>query len=187
MLLWSEKAVGENIINPSFENGITGWTITNMSDPTMGLSIESTFATNGTHNLQVFSGGDYSNTAGNNHGAYQNVLLTGIGQILFDVKLSSHYYGEPCVFRDYAAMFLVDGSPYWTQTVAGTYLDQYINVSALFGSHKIELRLQCIQDENYAPSMWAEWDNLRTSPVPEPSMFFLLGLGGLVLQRKHRS
>jgi len=185
MSLCSAKAIGYNIINPSFENGLVGWTRTNIWDPAMGSGVQSYFATDGTYSLQIFSGADMSNTIGNNRGAYQNVSLTDIPQILFDVKLSSHYYGAPSVFRDYAAMFLIDGIPYWTQTVEGTYLNQIVDVSAQFGSHQIELRLECIKDENYAPSCWSEWDNLRA--IPEPATLLLFGLGSLALLRKHRS
>jgi len=182
MSLWSAKAIGYVIVNPSFENSLTGWVTYN--DPGMNRYPVDTFATDGQYNLQLFTEAGTSNTKGDKSGVYQNVSLTDIPKILFDVKLSPHYYGEPCVFRDYAALFLVDGTTYWSQTVEDTYLNQFVDVSALSGSHKIELRLECIQDENYPPSMWAEWDNLRA--IPEPATVLLLGLGGLALRRKCR-
>ena len=167
------------IVNPSFENSLTGWVTYN--DPGMNRYPEDTFATDGQYNLQLFTEWGTSNTKGDKSGVYQNVSLTDIPKILFDVKLSSHNYDEPCVFRDYAALFLVDGITYWSQTIEGTYLNQFVDVSALSGSHQIELRLECIQDENYSPSMWAEWDNLRA--IPEPATLLLLGLGAVMLRR----
>lgn len=180
MSLWSAKSIGNVIVNPSFEDSLNGWGT--YHDPGMNRYPEGTFATDGQYNLQLFTEWGTSNTKGDKSGVYQNVSLTGITEILFDVKLSSHNYGEPCVFRDYAALFLVDGTTYWSQTVEGTYLNQFVDVLALSGSHQIELRLECIKDENYDPSCWAEWDNLRA--IPEPATFLLIGLGALLLHKR---
>ena len=155
------------IVNPSFENSLTGWVTYN--DPGMNRYPEDTFATDGQYNLQLFTEWGTSNTKGDKSEVYQNVSLTDIDQIFFDVKLSSHNYDEPSIFRDYVAMFIIDGITFWSQTVEGTYLNQFVDVSAQSGSHQIELRLQCINDENYSPSCWAEWDNLRTVTIPEPA------------------
>ena len=170
------------IVNPSFENSLIGWVTYN--DPSMIIYPHDTFVTDGQYNLQLFTEWGTSNIKGDKSGVYQHVSLTDIDQIFFDVKLSSHNYDEPSIFRDYVAMFIIDGITFWSQTVEGTYLNQFVDVSAQSGTYQIELRLQCINDENYFPSCWAEWDNLRTVRIPEPATLLLLSFGVLILRRK---
>jgi hypothetical protein len=190
-ILLTASASG-NIINPSFEDDPapqdwitpTGWSLHDSDD--FGEGTDTSFATDGINNYRFWSFVYEGCSAGSYESIYQTVNLTGITKILFDVRLSCHFYGNPCKFQDYKAEFLVDGTPYWTQTAEGTYLNQSIDISALSGLHTIELRQECVKNETYDPSCWTEWDNLRA--IPEPATICLLGLGvlGLLRQKKNK-
>ena len=175
------------ITNPSFEDDApgdwitpTGWSLDDSGS--FGERVGGDFATHGSNDYNFWSFVNAAGVAGDYESIYQPVDLTGLTEILFDVRLSSYYYGASSTFQDYMAVFLVDGTPYWTETSDGTYLNQSIDVSALSGLHTIELRQECIKNESYDPSCWTEWDNLRA--VPEPATMLLLGLGGLLLRRR---
>jgi hypothetical protein len=52
MSLWPAKAIGDVIVNPSFEDSLNGWGT--YHDPGMNRYPEDTFATDGQYNLQLF-------------------------------------------------------------------------------------------------------------------------------------
>jgi len=128
--------------------------------------------THGEYCLTTYSKNLYSFTAGDYMYHRQDVDLTGTGTILFDVKLSA-----PGGWLNVAkAQVLVDGVAYWTQTGAGTYLGESINVAALSGIHTLELRLEMTSSGTFG-SQWVQWDNFRT-PSVQGSLTLLTPNGG---------
>ncbi|MBA7674538.1 hypothetical protein ES703_82754 [subsurface metagenome] len=111
------------ITNPSFEDGSNGWSHNDHLAFYMQVST-SNFHTDGSFGLRFSSYTVTAYSPGDYESFYQTVDLTGITDVLFDVQLSSWDMGEPRTFEHFKGVFLVDGTPYWTQTSGGTYLDQ---------------------------------------------------------------
>jgi hypothetical protein len=174
------------ITNPSFEDSWNGWS--HNDNPAFYKHVStSNFHTDGSFGLRLASSKWVPYSSGDYESFYQTVDLTGIAEVLFDVRLSAKWWCHPGTFEHFEGVFLVDGTPYWTQTSGGTYLDQSVNVSALSGNHNIELRIEALDNYcSWGVKYLAEWDNMRTIPVPEPTMVALLGFGSLVLIRKKR-
>ena len=168
-----------SITNPSFEDGFMGWSKSDSLE--FYSNVDTSWPTDGSYGLHMWSRTEMTFTLGVYESFYQIVDMTEISAVQFDVQLSAHYDNDLYDFDHFAAVFLVDNVPYWTQTVGGTYMNQSIDVSALSGPHTIELRNECVQAGTYTPSNWTEWDNLRAAQVPEPSTLWLLILGGLSL------
>ena len=146
--------------NPSFDEtpGMVGWPFGTDSAaidsyanqwPCGGFPTDgSRFATFATKALAQ-TGGDYESRT-------QVVDLTDVTNLVFDAKLYSTSWGNVV-----AGQVLIDGSICWERTAAGEYTGQRIDVSALTGSHTLELRLTVRTGGTFTSSQWVCWDNVR--------------------------
>jgi hypothetical protein len=100
---------------------------------------------------------------GNYQSFHQFVDLTGISSVEFDVRLAAYPSGT---FGHFEAVFLVDGTPLWSQKEGGVYLNQQVNVGNKPGWHRIELRLRALENGPYNLAYWTQWDNLRLIEGP---------------------
>lgn len=96
-------------------------------------------------------------------GIWQFVDLTGVNYIAFDAMLLPDV-GED--FGPFEASFLVNGHALWTQTVAGEYLDQLVDVSAYTDYCMVELRITALADGAPTTESGVFWDNLAFADAP---------------------
>lgn len=190
-----------SIINPGFEDSLTGWTTTTDGDfyafstdaaipgsafPTEGSRygrIHSMNLSDGTSTLlgsRVFQSGEYSQLT-------QVVDLTGIDSISFDAGLSqTHFDGVSWSYGSWSswldASFTIDGANEWSSNVAGNYLDIEIDTIALSGLHTIGFQLSVNDNTTLTThtSNWFQFDNLRVN-VPAPLPLFLMMIGLLLM------
>lgn len=132
--------------------------------------------TDGSRGAHLFSQTDGSFTAGSHAYLRQSVDLTGVREILFDANVGSNgqSYGDLVEARA-----LVGGAQVWSSSTLGIQESIGIDVSSYSGAHEFELRFEALQDfESNGVSRWFEFDNVRTTAVPEPSGLVLLATLG---------
>jgi hypothetical protein len=97
---------------------------------------------------------------GNYQSFCQFVDLTGISSIKFDVALVPPSGGT---FQHFEASFRVGGTPLWSTSTGGVYLDQEVNVSGRTGWYQIEIRDTAVGASSFSVSgqYYVLWDNLR--------------------------
>jgi hypothetical protein len=91
----------------------------------------------------------------------QDVDLTQVKTIVFDVALSAHGAVAEPEFQGYEAALAVNGVVLWRESQGGDYYDQEADVSHLSGVCTVELRNAAIIDQQNTLSCWTQWDNLR--------------------------
>jgi len=126
------------ITNPSFETGdLTGWTKTSQGNQFVEVSVgDPPMPTNGNDFALFYSSYGSAVNAGDDCSIAQTVNLTGISSIQFDAVLGLDNEWNNEIKLD----FLVDGASVWTQTTAGSYLNQSISTAGLTGTHTIAFR-----------------------------------------------
>ncbi len=98
----------------------------------------------------------------------QDVDLTGVAQIRFDVKLDG---GSAAPEGCFGISVRVDGTEEWGETGYAEYLDQVIEVSALSGVRTVEIRQEALKrhTSGSGKTVWSWWDNFRAyGPGPPP-------------------
>ncbi len=194
LLLATSASQANVIVNPSFEddNDIvsvpTGWTVD--SDPDFGSGVcgptvgcPSRFVSDGLYGGRVHSRTSGTFAIGDFESLKQDVDLTDVTEIRFDVKLSEG--SNTGNFDHFKGVFLVDGVPLWEEATGGIYLNRSVDVSGLSGVRTIELRNESLVNATLGfESHWAEWDNLRA--IPEPATLALGSVGFLMMLRRRR-
>lgn len=169
VMVWSGVCTAD-VLNPSFElmNVVTGhgavpsyWR--RVDHPSFNSYCTLSWRTDGIVSAALLSrltnnGTAYNFTPGDFQAFWQDVDLTGIGRIKFDVRLAANPSGD---FDHFEAALYVGGVRLWTKTVGGTYLDQEVDVSHLAGWRCVELRLTARESGVFSTSYWAQWDNIR--------------------------
>jgi len=154
------------IQNPSFETYYLGMPWPRQLPQSWAHSDHASFnsyctnlwATDGTLSTGLFSRINKTFLPGNYQSFHQFVDLTGIGSIVFDVRLAACPSGT---FEHFEAVFLVDGAPLWTKREGGVHLNQQVNVPNMAGWHRIEIRLTALDNGPFTLAYWTQWDNLR--------------------------
>jgi hypothetical protein len=199
---WDQSANG-GIVNGSFEaDGRIGWM---HSTPITGWDYQSSGSFNREievdgFDLQWVTDGEYSFEmwnygspfvpmhAGDFASISQSIDMTDIQAIEFDAYPSAVPEREVWTGNS-VALFLIDGTPYWTANEIGEHLGYHVDVSSLSGLHEIEFRLEMVRDFA-GQSNWLFVDNV-TTVVPEPMSIALFAMGLVVLcvagKRQHRT
>lgn len=167
-LLWSGVCAGD-VLNPGFEQYYMGLPYPRLLPSNWGHKDHLAFGsylspywkTEGAYSAALFSRYGKEVKKGDYQSFYQTANLTGVGRIIFDVRLSGNGLGT-FPFEHFEAALLVDGRPLWKQKTDGEYRDQAVNVSGLSGFHLIELRNTALEDGQFDAAYWTEWDNVQT-------------------------
>lgn len=170
VLVWSGVCVAD-VLNGSFETTYPGlpwprplpryWA--RIDHPSFNSYCASMWSTDGQFSASLFSRlsniyKSYNFEPGDCQSFLQYVDLTGIGSIVFDVRLAALPSG---VFKHFEASLLVGGVPLWKQTGDGVHPNQKVNVSHLAGWHLIEIRNTALESGTFDAAYWTQWDNLR--------------------------
>jgi hypothetical protein len=176
LLLWPAVSAAD-FLNGSFEQSYSitprpdsvaqYWRLRNADYTMFGSQVTSVWKTDGLRSVGLFSRYGRSFAAGNYQGIYQMVDLTGMAELVFDVRLASYGSTTFAAFDNFEAALLVDEVPLWRQTADGAYLDQHVDVSTLPGLHYVELRITAKTAGQFNVADWVQWDNLRMVKAPE--------------------
>jgi hypothetical protein len=197
------------LVNGSFENGLTGWSTSDLSNPLTPLQVVSNGFNNGWFFSTVATAGQYSLVTGFD-GA-------GPGTISFAQDIGTVDSASDLVSLDYRAqwqMLAPDGSTRdrtFTLVVrpagGGLTLGSFQIIDAQFGTmhdtgfqtanidlsafigQNVQLSFQAYIPEYFTGPGFMEVDNIRLSAVPEPSTLLLAGafaVGFVALQRMGR-
>lgn len=178
------------IINPGFEDGFTGWTVT--TDPNFVAGIDSPIS-EGSSAARLYNSNGNGHTVTPNSYAQllQSIDMSGVDAIRFDIR--TNYNGTGGVWNDtrFRVSVLIDGSEQLSYTTSGTFLNQEIDVSSLSGSHSLAFRLTSLTTTTGTGSGGSGVvthqvlvDNIVA--VPEPSTYLLSGVCGLGLVFRRR-
>lgn len=155
----------ERFYNQSFEDGgSNSWVV---ASPTSGLqyAINDSEALHGFYDLDFYSGSSATLQPGDYISASQDVDLTAVTSLLFDVSLAPSGYGAPLHAE---ARILVDGTVRWTREIAGEWQDVSVDLTplGLTGTHTVTAQL-------YVTSPGAvghlRFDDFRTRGYPLPN------------------
>lgn len=177
LIVWlGSGAYAGQVLNPSFEATYAGtpaprplpsaWgrasSLGRVDHPSFSSKCTYLWKTEGSLSAGLYS--KLSNAAGTyvfNPGAHQDFCqdmdLTGISAIAFDVRLAAYPSGK---FEHFEAELLVEGIPLWSQTEGGEYLDQTVNVSQFTDWCRVELRLTALDSGPFGLAYWTQWDNI---------------------------
>jgi hypothetical protein len=116
--------------------------------------------------LTIFSGAGQTYTAGEQAFLSQQVDLSDVNQIIFDVKLLGNKYGEIAWDPTKCTAFVkIDSNDVWTSgpTATGAYYDVIVDVNSYKDSqpHKLSFGMRVDVSANLSPSYWAVWDSLK--------------------------
>jgi hypothetical protein len=165
-----------SIVNPSFENDLTGWTP--IYDTNFIEDTNSSFATEGVSNGRIFSIHLDPFSEGDKGGLRQTVDFTGIEFFTFDAQLLTFPGGS--WDSTFGASAYIGSTLIWSSDVGGTYLDIITDTTGITGIQNLEFRLTSLSSQRVR-SQWFLFDNLRISQVPVPAAVWLFGSGLLSL------
>lgn len=123
--------------------------------------VSGTWASDGAMSANIYSRINQSVNVGDFKSLQQDVDLTQVKTIVFDVALSAHGAVAEPVFEGYEAALAINGVVLWSESEGGDYYDQEADVSHLSGVCTVELRNAAIIDQQNTLSCWTQWDNLR--------------------------
>ena len=146
------------------------WRLKNSDWTMFGSQVTTVWKTEGLRSAGLFSRLGRSFVAGSHQSIYQVVDLTGMASIVFDARLAAYGSTTFTTFDNFQASLLVDDVPLWTRTADGTYLNQQVDVSALPGLHRVELRNTARVTGQFSAAYWVQWENLRMLKMPEETI-----------------
>jgi len=157
-------AVTGRIQNPSFESGLTGWT--SQASTYMGVENNSTYyppvPSAGSSYAVLYTYFGPTRTVGALAQLSQSVDFTSLSSLTFDALLR----GSPLTWANgVVAQVLIDNQVVWSQTSAGGYATQSVNVSGYTGVHTLALRETVTSAAGSSDSQWFCIDNLQTYGV----------------------
>jgi hypothetical protein len=135
------------------------------------------WSSDGDWSLYIFSAIGGSHSTGDYIEFYQSVDMTGMSDLLFDVYLRGGTYTNSYV--------AVDSQKLWIRNEAGTLYDVALDISSFSGVHEIQLGVEVFEPFGNSADGWTYFDNLRL--VPEPTVVWMIALGGLFLLRRKRA
>ena len=180
MLLLAGHARGGicEIVNGSFEDdGVidditaedpNGWDVNLPGPGKFGGYVKTEWPTDGGFNLTLYSVYYGSFDVNDMAMVSQEVCLTGVNEIVFDLKLET-YYGDPWDPNKCSAVLLIDDDVVWESNSIGTDVrDEYPNricdVSDYNGLHKLSLALRVNVAGKITDYYKAHWDFIEFDP-----------------------
>jgi hypothetical protein len=175
MVLMSSGAYAAEVLNPSFEITYPGspwprpmplhWIPDD--HPSFNSYCTGPWCTDGVQAVIMYNRSNQFVSPGDYQSFFQDVDLTGVASIEFDVLLAAPPAVPPAgTFAHFKALFLVDDVPLWEEDVVGVYLDQQVDVSGLGGERTIEIRLEAVDQGAFRAAYWTRWDNIRLIEGP---------------------
>jgi hypothetical protein len=186
------------LINPSFEDGLTGWDV-NRVGTSFGYGPQSGLATDGSKSMRMYSFtscanrgcGGVSFSSGDYIGLSQSLDFTGITEIQFDGTLTGS--GQSSYQSFLRAAAYIGNTLVWSESSLGQYLNIGIDTTLFSGLQMLEFRVEATGSGVDSQSDHIYLDNIRTneiSAVPAPATALLFAttlLGLMVLRRKAKN
>ncbi len=142
---------------------------------TNGHGTSSDWSSDGDWALYVFASDGGNHYVGDYIEFYQSVDLTGMTELLFDVRLL--FDGK------YTNSYLsIDSQKLWIRNQKGALYDVSVDISSFSGIREIELGVEVFQPFGSGADGLTYFDNIRL--IPEPSTILLFTLGAFFLRRK---
>ncbi len=199
VLISATFSVNATVLNSSFEDGLTDWTVVKTGAFGAGASgLWDANKTDGSRAGRMWSHsscfsacGDKSFSTGDYAGFYQSIDMTHIDSILFDSILNSSNLAYDSFQNFTRAAAYIDNVLVWSATDLGTYIDNIIDTTLLTGLHTLEFRLEAIASGTDYKSDHLYIDNIRVTmtevSAPATILLLLMGLAGLAISRKHQN
>ena len=180
VVLWASDCAWPGVcevVNGSFEDDgliedITvsepnGWD-PNIPVDKFGGYVDREWPTDGSFNLTLYSEYYADFDANDMATVSQQVYLTDVNQIIFDLKLET-YYGDPWDPNKCTAVLLIDDDVVWESNSVGSdvrdeYYDQTYDVNEIYNDisvHKLSLGLRVNVSEELTDYYKAHWDFVR--------------------------
>lgn len=186
IVVFLDNEVKGSIVNGSFEshhwlnspNGLPNhmpddWYWRN-SGATNGHIDFNSWSSNGNCSLYVFASTRSNHKSGDYLEFYQNVDMTGMTELLFDIHLRGGIYTK--------SYFAVDSQKLWICNQPGTFIDTTIDIKNLSGIHEVSFGVEVFQSYDARADGWTYFDNIRL--VPEPATIVLFVLGSCALRKR---
>ena len=191
-----------SIINPSFEDGLTGWSATKVGTSWgYGSSSWPVPVTDGSQSVRMYSTttclnkgcGGSSFSSGDYIGLSQSLDFTNITEIQFDSTLLSSGQSSPTFQSFTRAAAYIGSTLVWSEVTLDEYLNIAINTTLFSGIQSLEFRIEATGDGVDSKSDQIYLDNIRTNEinaVPIPAAAFMFApalLGFLGLRRRAKN
>jgi len=188
------------IINPSFEDGLTGWSATKVGT-SWGYGSTSSLATDGSKSVRMYSTttcanagcGGNSFSSGDYIGLSQSFDFTGITEIQFDATLTGSGIGATSHQSFIQTAAYIGNTLVWSEVNRAQYLNIAIDTSLFSGLQMLEFRVEAIGSGVDYQSDHIYLDNIRTNEinaVPIPAAVFMFApalLGFMGFRRKAKN
>ncbi|MBA7666402.1 hypothetical protein ES703_74482 [subsurface metagenome] len=177
---WAQGGVSM-VRNGSFENdGVIPdiaakapqyWCDVNLPVDKFGGKVDTVWSTYGDYSLTLYSEALGTFDANDMATVSQQVYLTDVNQILFDIKLSTNWATIPWDSSKRSAILLIDGNIVWDSNTSlgpnanGEYLNQTVDVNQIYkdaNSHTLSLGIRTnIAEEDPYIYYLAQWDFVK--------------------------
>ena len=120
--------------------------------------------TDGDYSLKIYSSRNYTFTAGEEAKISQQIDLSDVKKIFFDIYLRGYYYGAYDWDGSKCTAFVkVDEDIVWQseQSANGEYLDQIADVNSYTGTHTVSVGIRVDVNETLSASYWTMWDFIQ--------------------------
>ena len=173
-----------SIVNPGFEDGLTGWNIAEVGN--FGVDTEAAVGsfTTGGRSLKIWSlsscanegCGSFTFSVGDYMSVSQSIDMALINSIVFNAKLGKYLWSTDVQSFIEVAVY-IDSTEVWSSQTIGEYYDVSIDTSLVTGAHFLDIRMQAIGNGVDTQSDWFYVDNIRANYVPIPATVWLFGSG----------